>query len=125
MFTINIAYTTGDSFHSEETEDTVALVWKNKEVARKALKSIKEHYDFCNASDQYGITPRERSVIKERAKLQPWYCKDYPDFTLMVEMDDGTYHQLHAFWCGYFESLHSAEVITCPDTDTEDKIYFH
>lgn len=125
MFTINIEYTTGDSFNSNQTEDQVALVWKNKELARKALQAIKEHYEFCTLSDKYGITPRERSEITSRAKLSSWYSKDHPDFTLMVEVDDGSYMQLHAFWCGYFEILHSAEVIVCEDTDTEDKIYFN
>lgn len=125
MFTINIEYTTGDSFKSYKTEDTISLVWKDKELARKALKAIQAHYEFSNASDAWGITPRERSAIKERARNEYWYCKDYPDYNIMVEMDDGTFRSMNAFWCGYFETLHTAEVITCPGTDDEDKIHFN
>lgn len=127
MFTINIEYTTGDSFGSNDTSDTISAVWKDKQLARKALQDIKEHYEFYTAKDKWGVTPRQRSIIEQKASKSTWYCSDYPEYSLKLLMDDGTYLDIHCFWTGYFETLNKAEVVVHTDSNgnTEDCIYFN
>lgn len=126
MFTINIEYTTGDSFGSSETSDTVSAVWQDKQLARKALQDIKAHYEFYTARDRWGVTPRERSIIEQKARQSTWYDEPYPEFSIKLLMDDGTYLKVHCFWTGYFETLHKAEVVVHTDSDgnSEDCIHF-
>lgn len=126
MFTINIEYTTGDSFGSNRTSDTVAVVWKDKELARKALQDIKAHYEYYTAKDKWGVTPREISIIEQKARQSTWYDAQYPEFKIKVLIDDGTYFDMYCFWTGYFETLHKAEVVVHSDADgnTEDCINF-
>lgn len=127
MYTINIEYTTGDSFNSERTESTISAVWKDKDLARKALKDIKAHYEFITSKDKWGITPRERDLIIKSTEKETWYDKEFPDYVLNILLDDGTYLKINAFWSGYFETLHVAEVVVHTDSNgnTEDKIYFN
>jgi hypothetical protein len=115
MYTIKVSYHTGDSFNTYDLERDVGLVWQNKELARKALRSIKEHYDAYEKGDNtYGENPKLVGNI--------WYDKldnkEYWAFNIACELDDGSYRNIHCGWCGYFEALHSAEIIL--DGDDED-----
>lgn len=114
MYTIKVKYKTGDSFNSYDEEDDVGLVWESRELARKALASIKEQYElYQNDSFTYS---QKNSV----ARSKEW-CKnlteEYADYfegwkyCIAVEMDNGEYRNLSTSWNGYFERLYSAEVI--------------
>ncbi len=124
MYTININYETGNSYGTHTEEDQISLVWKDKEKAQAALLYIKEHYNYYKSLKSYGLTPEERNKIKEAAKTKTWYISVEPEFVLNLELDDGTYKQINAFWCGYFEKPNYAEVILCNDEEDKDKIYF-
>ena len=44
MYQIQINYSTGDSFHTEDREERIDFVWTNLEVAKENLQRIEEHY---------------------------------------------------------------------------------
>jgi len=45
-YKIKISYSTGDSLHNYDTEDTLEISWNDLNVAKQNLKFIKEHYDM-------------------------------------------------------------------------------
>ena len=110
-YTINIEYTTGDSFHSEEAEDTVDLEWEDMAVIKIALQRIKEHYKWYKNINGYNRFDPE---IDERPK---WHKTNMENNTfnrqhvINLPMDDGTEQQIGAFWCGHFETLNAAEIV--------------
>ena len=122
MYTIKVKYKTGSSFHSEDIESDVGLVWESKELARKALASIKEQWEL------YETTSYTYSQKNSTAKSKEWctnLSEEYLDWEegwqccVACEMDNGDYRNLSTSWNGYFETLYSAEVI--PVGDSEDK----
>lgn len=122
MYTIEVNYTTGCSFTSETYTDDIGRAWEDIELARKALQSIKEHYEL--------YAKRSRDEEKEdKASEFDWYKNaDRSDaylpwyFHLVVECDDGEWRQIPCdMWIGYFEELHSGKVAhVCEDGDSVD-----
>jgi len=109
MFTLKITYSTGDSFTTHEgVVDYVGHVWKDPEVAKKAGRLIKEHYRaYCDAN-KWGT--KKKPTGKEL-----WYVKkgpggEYWQYSVRVPDGKGGFVNLHAFWCGYFESLEDVEL---------------
>jgi len=117
MYTIKVDYETGDSFHYKDTSDIVGCCWKSKELARKALQSIKEHY---RVFDEYRASHEE---MYNKAQEYDWCIKERwsgeARHGLMVEIDDGSMTRISCFWEGYFETLYGAEIIV--EGDDEDK----
>lgn len=132
VYSINIDYTTGNSIHSERTEDEVGMNWQNIDQAKKALARIKEHHDaYAEATSyrSYGSAPFDLKSIQGK----PWYHgpldDSFPDswrYNLAVEKDDGSAFAISVFWEGHFETLHMAEVcIAASDTESNDmRIFF-
>lgn len=109
MFTIKITYTTGDSFNTHEgLTDLVGHIWEDANDAKYAGKLIKEHYEaYCDAN---GFRD-----IKNPTGKEEWFSgKNLKDtlWQYSVRVPDGKdgYVNLHAFWCGYFESLEDVEL---------------
>lgn len=46
MYTIEINYKTGDSFHDENRTEKIGMAWKDYDKAKEALDRIYEHHDF-------------------------------------------------------------------------------
>jgi len=115
MYTIEVSYRTGSSFHSEDCVEDIGLVWKSKELAVKALQSLEEHYNLY-LEDEEDRTPRKK--LLKRLKSYSWFNPreelDYWTRFCMVEMDDGQLRNLPSMYIGYFEKLHSAE-LKCHD----------
>ena len=128
MYTIEIHYTTVNSFGSDDYTDTIGLVWKDKELARKALASIKEHYKLYEEYNAWDVRRSEKEIDKE-AKSKEWYKNSSSNpgdwhYYCAAEMDDGSWREMGvSMWCGYSETLHSARVICCADED-EDYVKF-
>ena len=122
MYTIQIDYHTGDSFGSSEEVGEVGCVWKSKELARKALANIKEHYElYEEANNNHWTKPaRKHAEIEKEVKTKSWYVDKYWQHSLLVEKDDGTMQQISSFWTGYFERLHKAEIIKLVEENSED-----
>lgn len=135
---IKIFYTTGDSFHSEDTSNILELDWDNLDVAKENLKRIKEHYICYKVDTDYGgkngwfyksLSPEEKLMYDKRTE-QSWYCtyngygsnsKDGYHYSVKLKTDNGNDFQISSFWIGYFEHLNSAEIIS---KDNDMKISF-
>lgn len=145
-YKIKLSYTTGDSCDTRDTSDYLELTWKNIDVAKENLQRIKEHYLMHKAIKKYNAKPTDKilkenknqrwfvyvpklfcisndSAINEKDKKKVgegnWeYRADhyFGEKCLNIISDNGDNMQLHAFWCGHFETLHSAE-IECENSD--------
>jgi hypothetical protein len=133
MYTINLEYTTGSSFHSEETETTLSANW-SLETAKINLQRIKAHYKAYSDRNAYVscMMGKGEDALFAKIKKEPWYFDNpewqfpnaycnYWEFTIMLLEDDGTNKQYHCDWCGYFEHLHRARIVAVnPKGDDSD-----
>lgn len=92
IYSIEIDYTTGNSFGSERLQEEVGIVTTCIDKAKENLKRIKYHYLECSDNPNCG--------------------KQY-DLELLY--DEGV-KNITPFWIGYFEELHGAKV-TSNDPD--------
>lgn len=117
MWTIEVDYTTGNSFNTERGVEEIGCVFEQLDDAKTALGYIKEHYAAYKHYDapSYRVDkPFKEDTIKGR----PWYSKDYWTGTMFVPI--GTEEQkIYAFWTGYFETLHGAKIRALGDSDME------
>ena len=118
-YKIKISYTTGNSLDSEKATDLLELTWENLDVAKANLKRIRQHYLFYMVDDTGGknsywfnsMTPEEKIMYEQREQLD-WYCKGKNfHYSIILKTDYGNNYQISPFWVGYFEILHSAEII--------------
>lgn len=124
-YQIKVKYQTGDSFGSQDTEDIIELDWNNLDVAKQNLQRIKEHYEQYRQlngwRNEYGH--KDRDSIIEKNKTKDWFVGEdnttwsTPEYCIKLYTDDGKPFQISCFWCGYFEYLHGAEIITSGDSD--------
>lgn len=127
-YTIEVYYQTGDSFGSEMTNDTIGPVWKDKNLAYKALEEIMEFNDFYSVYSGWGISESRRKKVIELAKKRPWYIESEYDFgfpsTMTMLMDDGSRMSCYMhFITGYFEHLESAKVIEYHEEEPDQPLY--
>lgn len=133
MYTIEVEYRTGNSFNTEELTECIGLVWEDKELARKALASLKEHYNLYKEGEAF-IPKRPADQIEKEAMTKEWWLKsDLSDYKTYhswwyycsVRMDNGDWRNLPTgMWCGYFERLHSARVVIASEIGDEDYVTF-
>lgn len=120
MYTINIEYTTGDSFGSRMENSGIDLSWTNLEIAKANLIRIKEHNEYYKKTNNYYAKPDLEKLQKE-AETKDWFTNSQAEsrseavfqneYSVMLQLDDGTFHKYYTFWIGYFEHLESAEVV--------------
>lgn len=107
-YQIKAYYRTGDSFRTEDTDCTLEMEWTDLSKAKAALKRIKEHYSWYES---------QHSWRQDEKKEKPAFADEKYDFCLKVELDNGNEVQFGAPWCGYFEHLYSAEIVTAVDEE--------
>lgn len=124
MYTIEVNYKTGNSFGSHEETDEIGLVFKDVEQAKKALKALKEHYEFYKEFDRkYNKTQQDLDDVVSRKYSwfnyeHPFKSYDWPMYTCLVECCDGSIRSISTdMWCGYFERLLSARIVAALDSD--------
>lgn len=105
-YTIEIHYSTGDSFNSYDCVDQIAVTWKSYELAKGALRRLGEHYEWYIMDG--------KTWIFDEIKI-PKFSHDRHGFN--VVLDNGEEFWIGAFWCGVFESLRSARVVELTDKD--------
>jgi hypothetical protein len=110
MIKILINYNTGDSFHNEDNiESHLEMTWENLDVAKENLQRIKEHYKWYQDKENSHFSWKNKG---EKLAPEPeWHKGMEYDFSIKLKADNGNEMQMTAFWCGYFESLNSAEII--------------
>lgn len=125
MFSIKVHYTTGDSFGSEERTELVGYSWPSLDEAKKALSYIKEHYQAYIESSDWN-KPRPYTV--DHLKDKPWFfsgddeqhpIRDAWMSLLKIPDGEGGMQVIGAFWCGYFECMHSARIVLDLESDPE------
>lgn len=119
QYKIKYFYHTGDSFHTEDCEDILESSWENLEVAKEALKRIKEHYTWYELICDW---ERYSHIHKKSDKPKPpkwWDVKSPYDahYCLNLPLDNGKEFQFSAPWCGYFEGLYGAQIFTSMDEE--------
>ena len=124
MYTIQIYYTTGNSFGSKEETDDIGYSFETKEEARIVLSYIKEHYKMYKELNEWQpYTQRNnkaitREAILNRYKDKIWFYSQYPDQAIKY-LD----RNISCFWTGYFETLHTATIIL--ENKDSDEDCFH
>jgi hypothetical protein len=125
-FAIKYFYQTGNSFGRHDEDGLLDLTWEKKENAQDNLRRIREHYEYYKAvSKNYYRTQEDKAkaeqVISGAASCD-WFVKEYSEWGILIlKTDSGKDLQIQAPWCGYFERLHSAEII---EQNSLDKITF-
>ena len=114
-YTIDVKYQIGNTSNSEDDVVTIGLVWEDKDLARKALQSIKEHYTLYREyySSSYRRS-RTHAEIEADMKYREWYSDTDYDvlYSCYALMDDGEMREIpSSMWCGYFEKLYYARVV--------------
>ncbi len=109
-YRIEYNYDTGDTFRTEEDlTSELEFEWENLDIAKENLKRIKEHYEWYSSKESY-----------RKKDMDPpswWNCdsgtsmKNMEHYLINLKMDNGKEVQIHAPWCGYFETLNSAKII--------------
>jgi len=123
MYTILVKYKTGNSFGSEDTEDEIGCIWKDKDSARAALKVIKDYVDTVEKYKNLRFS-KEVDNFVYKLESKPWFTnKQYWEYSLYVLTDEGEKQEIHAFWNGYFERLYSMHIVTVNSIDDEDEFY--
>ena len=124
MYTIEVNYKTGNSFGSHEETEEIGLVFKDTQQAKKALKALKEHYEFYKEFDKkYNKTEKDLEEVVGRKYSwfnyqYPINSYDWPMYTCLVECCDGSVRSIPTdMWCGYFERLLSARIVAAGDDD--------
>lgn len=122
-YEILIKYRTGDSFGSDDAQETIGAVFDTLEYAKDALVAIKEHYEFHEKLER-NYNKGECAVIRRKIELSPWVVKDHnsTNYSLKVQVNDNTSQVISAFWMGYFEQIYSAEIIFNEINDSSTKI---
>ena len=82
-YTIEIEYTTGDSFKTEKKTSNLDFDWENLEVAEQNLNRIKEHWLWY--SRKHG-SRWDTSPVPQKPK----FVHERWDTSLYLLLDDGT-----------------------------------
>jgi hypothetical protein len=119
------------AYYCPTTYKRITMEWNDKEKAKQAIKAIKEHYDYYKAINGRWMEKKEIEDIIKNAKKSKWACYDKmglgvggkrtkkekivrnpSEYKLMLELDNGERVEGHCFWCGYFESLVGADIVS-------------
>lgn len=117
-YQIEVSYYTGNSFGSEDTKDFLELSWNNLEIAKENLQAIKEHYEMYNHIENppWGQKRIPREEIHEKYKNEWWFPETdniyFAHYLMRLKTDEGKFMQQWNFWCGYFEGLYGAEIVS-------------
>lgn len=117
-YSIRISYQTGNSFGSEDEEETLPHTWENREIARENLARIKTHYEYYELINKSHISydkfKEEVLALAAQYKTNDWLLDEY---YLNLKTDEGKDYRIQAFWCGYFETLYGASIVDNQELD--------
>lgn len=133
-YQIKYYYQTGDSFGSSDETGILEMKWENLDVAKANLQRIKEHYEMVLAISsasweiRTGKRNDTRKDITNKYQNKDWFVND-KDYTMrenciILYADNGNLWRFWCPWCGYFERLHSAEIIHVELENDNMKINF-
>jgi hypothetical protein len=117
-YQIQVTYQTGNSFSSEEVTELWGPTYSNEDVAKRNLQRIKEHYElYMLHNKDWNADKTQLKVALKKASHKDWFAGEgkshqYWEYSLKLELEDGTFRKQSVHWCGYFESLWNAEIVT-------------
>lgn len=120
-WTILVKYTTGDSFGSERTEDTLGIVWRDLEKAKEGLRVLEAHYKAC-AEIRAARYQNHENLIRTRLQDEYWFGKGNSfthEYNINMLTDTNDLMGVYAFWMGYFETIHSAHIVVYVEDEDE------
>lgn len=133
-YQIQYFYQTGNSFGSEDAVGILELEWDSLDIAKENLRRIKEHYTMVNEIDsakwEIRMNKRKSSYTDIASQYQDhdWFAKHNDrnmwENCIVLYTDAGNPFQFWCPWCGYFERLHSAKIITTTPIDIDMEINF-
>lgn len=120
MYQIEISYSTGDSYSTEDRERRIDFVWSDLEVAKENLRRIEEHYKMYQETGRNYHMPFKE--IKRKYGKEDWFVDittikgpTDPEFivnhSINLVKDDGEDFRYSVFWTGYFEHLYGASIV--------------
>lgn len=112
QYQIEVFYRTGDSYGSHDASTVLEMTWKDLDKAKDALKRIKEHYAW------YQFKNDPEYMRRPKASEPEWHKSEKYDAIVKVVLDNGKEVKFSAPWCGYFETLISAKILS-GDPDME------
>lgn len=119
MYSIEINYTTGCSFSSEQRTENIDFKTESYDVIKKLLSYIKDQWILYKKHDN--ATYDEREAIEATFCTKEWFDSRSAFYCLRIVDENGVEHKIDTFWHGYFETLHSAKIVMDED---EDEINF-
>lgn len=133
-YRIKVNYQTGDSFGYNDTEEIIDMGWKNLDIAMENMMNIKTHYEniYIPLNSHYykrkyklnddqifdNITEKYRDkdfFVLGNDESPDGLDKHYIENCIKLKLDNGRYVQISNFWCGYFETLYSLEIVMYGD----------
>lgn len=118
MYDIKLRYSTGNSFITSITEDTLDIPMPTLAIAKANLKRIKEHWAIYQNRNEMHVRFADRMVDEQ---LPDWFIADKQTacgIQLLVNEEGDVRTILFPFWTGYFEHLHEGEIIALHDDET-------
>lgn len=111
-FAIKCSWTTGDSFSSYETSETLEYVWHSKDIVDENYRRLKEHLEMYK--DLHGYSRETWESKREKWKTKEWSC--YEDGTLndyQVKLLGDSEEEMIIYipWVGYFERDQDLEMV--------------
>ena len=115
MWTIEVEFTTGDSFSSERTSDKIGYSWNNLDKAKQSLQLLKIHHNYYKSVEgsKYG-----RDI---KVKKPDNYTSDY---SCNIIGDNDELISISVFWHGYFETLHTLTIVTDEKKESDMMVEF-
>ena len=112
MYDIRINYKTGNSFGRHDESDMVDLPVESLDIAKENLQRIKQHYLCVQDRDSYHPKSHTPAPLPDYVLDNGW---SYSLALKTSELNERII--IHPFWCGYFETLHGAEIISIGDDE--------
>lgn len=110
-YEIKVCYSTGDSFHTEDTSTVLEMTWNSRDNAKLALQRIKEHWQWYECEHKHMSGTWNDKLKKYVKPHEPSWHIGLDDHSILLMLDNGNDVKFAAPWCGYFESLQSVEII--------------
>lgn len=114
-YKIRAYYSTGNSFGSHDETETLDFEWDSLELAKENLQRLTEHYKYYVELNKY--TNKTKKEISDSVKDKDWFNNEKYYETSLYLLNNKREKFLFStgMYCGYFESLHSLEIVINDD----------
>jgi len=121
-YKILVTYDTGNEIYAEyNVQGLLEFSWETLEKVKENLKRIHEHYKYyCEKTDSFSRyskrSKQDQKDWEQKKSKEKWFFPNHV-FSMNLLMESGEELPYSNFWCGFFESLTSAEIIETIEED--------